>query len=109
MVGALFCVPEKLWWWYDNELTLDVCRFSSSKSGRIYLHTDIRMIIFRKSDMDTAAAHHNNNNSSNNNNNLISSGNIFDSGYEMRSFTDGPENPKFSPRWQLSAFGSLLV
>ncbi|XP_069692464.1 atos homolog protein A isoform X2 [Periplaneta americana] len=55
-------------------------RFSSSKSGRIYLHSDIRMIIFRKSDMDTATAHG------------------IDMAYELRSFTHGPTNPKFSPR-----------
>ncbi|KAJ1519327.1 hypothetical protein ONE63_004626 [Megalurothrips usitatus] len=58
-------------------------RFSSSKSGRIYLHTDVRMIIFRKSDMDTATVHNNNN---------------IDSGFELRSYTHGPGNPKFSPR-----------
>ncbi|XP_026287167.2 uncharacterized protein LOC113212601 isoform X2 [Frankliniella occidentalis] len=58
-------------------------RFSSSKSGRIYLHTDVRMIIFRKSDMDTATVHNNNN---------------VDSGFELRSYTNGPVNPKFSPR-----------
>lgn len=55
-------------------------RFSSSKSGRIYLHTDIRMIIFRKADMDTATAHG------------------LEMSYELRSFTHGPTNPKFSPR-----------
>lgn len=55
-------------------------RFCSSKSGRISLHTDIRMIIFRKSDFDTATGHG------------------MDSAYEMRSFTTGPTNPKFSPR-----------
>ena len=32
-------------------------RLASSKSGKIYLHTDVRMIIFRKSDLDTAADH----------------------------------------------------
>lgn len=58
-------------------------RFSSSKSGRVYLHTDVRMIIFRKSDMDTATVHNNNN---------------IDSGFELRSYTHGPGNPKFSPR-----------
>ncbi|KAK3923146.1 Protein FAM214A [Frankliniella fusca] len=58
-------------------------RFSSSKSGRVYLHTDVRMIIFRKSDMDTASVHNNNN---------------VDSGFELRSYTNGPVNPKFSPR-----------
>jgi len=54
-------------------------RFSSSKSCRIYLHSDIRMIIFRKSDMDTATAHG------------------MDLAYELRSFTHGPTKPKFSP------------
>ncbi|XP_048507260.1 uncharacterized protein LOC105689371 isoform X2 [Athalia rosae] len=55
-------------------------RFMSGKSGRIYLHTDIRMIICRKSDVDTAS----------------------DLGAEppkeLRSFVRGPTNPKFSPR-----------
>lgn len=55
-------------------------RFSSSKSGRIYLHTDIRMIIFRKSDLDTATA-----------------SSTYEEAYELRSFTHGPTNPKFSP------------
>ena len=55
-------------------------RFASSKSGKIYLHTDIRMIIFRKSDLDTATDHNQG------------------KGYELRSFTRGPTNPKFSPR-----------
>lgn len=54
-------------------------RFASSKSGRIYLHTDIRIVIFRKSDMDAAT--------------------IYGKGtYELRSFTKGPTNPRFSPR-----------
>ena len=34
-------------------------RVASSKSGKIYLHTDVRMIIFRKSDLDTATDHEN--------------------------------------------------
>ncbi|KAF3425343.1 hypothetical protein E2986_08699 [Frieseomelitta varia] len=54
-------------------------RFMSGKSGRIYLHTDIRMIICRKSDVDTAS----------------------DFGSEppkeLRSYIHGPTNPKFSP------------
>lgn len=54
-------------------------RFASSKSGRIYLHTDIRMVIFRKSDMDVANIH----------------GKVT---YELRSFTKGPTMPRFSPR-----------
>lgn len=55
-------------------------RFASSKSGKIYLHTDVRMIIFRKSDVDTATDHETG------------------KGFELRSFTHGPSNPKFSPR-----------
>lgn len=55
-------------------------RFMSSKSGKIYLHSDIRMIIFRKCDMDTATAHG------------------IDMSYELRSFTHMPANPRFSPR-----------
>ncbi|XP_015179762.1 PREDICTED: uncharacterized protein LOC107068148 isoform X1 [Polistes dominula] len=55
-------------------------RFMSGKSGKIYLHTDIRMIICRKSDVDTAS----------------------DFGSEppkeLRSYIHGPTNPKFSPR-----------
>ncbi|XP_044739832.1 protein FAM214A [Chrysoperla carnea] len=54
-------------------------RFMSSKSGRIYLHTDIRMIIFNKSDMDTATG-------------------LTEPGHEMRSFIYCPNNPKYSPR-----------
>lgn len=54
-------------------------RFMSSKSGKIYLHSDIRMIISRKSDMDTATAHD-------------------EVTYDLRSFNHMPANPKFSPR-----------
>merc|ERR1712113_822634 len=59
-------------------------RFASSKSGKIYLHTDVRMIIFRKSDLDTATDHN------------TTPGKL--GGFELRSFTNGPSNPKFSPR-----------
>ncbi|XP_054712259.1 atos homolog protein A-like [Uloborus diversus] len=52
-------------------------RFMSSKSGRIYLHTDVRVIIFRKSDLDAATVHG-------------------QRPYELRSFIHGPINPKFS-------------
>jgi hypothetical protein len=55
-------------------------RMASSKTGKIYLHTDIRMIIFRKSDLDTASDH------------------AQGKGFELRSFTKIPSNPKFSPR-----------
>lgn len=55
-------------------------RFCSSKSGRIHLHTDIRIIVLRKSDVDTASAH------------------IPESSHEWKSFTRGPSNPRFSSR-----------
>jgi hypothetical protein len=51
-------------------------RFASSKSGKIYLHTDIRIIFARdKFELDSRVAN-----------------------YELRSFTEGPENPKYAPR-----------
>lgn len=53
-------------------------RFASSKSGKVYLHTDMRLIVFRKSDLDAAAVHG-------------------QRPYELRSFTQGPDKPKFSP------------
>ena len=40
-----------------RNLTNVYSRVTSSKSGKIYLHTDVRMIIFRKSDLDTATEH----------------------------------------------------
>ncbi|XP_060522005.1 atos homolog protein A [Cylas formicarius] len=55
-------------------------RFMSSKSGKIYLHSDVRMIVFRKCDVDTATAHD------------------FDLDYDLRSFTQMPTNPKYSSR-----------
>ncbi|XP_052813505.1 atos homolog protein A-like isoform X2 [Mya arenaria] len=51
-------------------------RFQSSKSGKIYLHTDVRLIFARdKFEFDPRVGN-----------------------YELRSFTEGPENPKFSPK-----------
>lgn len=51
-------------------------RFASSRSGKIYLHTDIRLIFARdKFEFDPRVAN-----------------------YELRSFTEGPQNPKFSPK-----------
>ncbi|KAJ8311373.1 hypothetical protein KUTeg_010728 [Tegillarca granosa] len=51
-------------------------RFASSKSGKVYLHTDIRLIFARdKFEFDPKVAN-----------------------YELRSFTEGPQNPKFSPK-----------
>ncbi|KAH3870089.1 hypothetical protein DPMN_033269 [Dreissena polymorpha] len=51
-------------------------RFQSRKSGKIYLHTDLRLIFARdKFEFDPRVGN-----------------------YELRSFTEGPENPKFSPK-----------
>lgn len=51
-------------------------RFASSKSGKIFLHTDIRVLFARdKFEFDPSVAK-----------------------YELRSFTEVPSNPKFSPR-----------
>ncbi|XP_041356540.1 protein FAM214A-like [Gigantopelta aegis] len=51
-------------------------RLATSKSGKIHLHTDIRLIFARdKFEFDNKVAQ-----------------------YELRSFTEGPQNPKFSPK-----------
>ncbi|CAH1789359.1 unnamed protein product [Owenia fusiformis] len=51
-------------------------RFCSSKSNKIYLHTDIRLIFARdKFEFDPRVAN-----------------------YELRSYTEGPTNPQFSPK-----------
>ena len=50
-------------------------RFHSSKSGKIYLHRDIRLLFSRKSmEVDSGAA------------------------YELQSSTESPMDPPFSPR-----------
>nr|XP_006626740.1 PREDICTED: protein FAM214B [Lepisosteus oculatus]XP_015218334.1 PREDICTED: protein FAM214B [Lepisosteus oculatus]XP_015218343.1 PREDICTED: protein FAM214B [Lepisosteus oculatus]XP_015218352.1 PREDICTED: protein FAM214B [Lepisosteus oculatus]XP_015218358.1 PREDICTED: protein FAM214B [Lepisosteus oculatus] len=50
-------------------------RFQSSKSGKIYLHDDIRLLFSRKSiEVDTGIP------------------------YELKSFTEVPRNPTYSPR-----------
>ncbi|KAF0034181.1 hypothetical protein F2P81_014247 [Scophthalmus maximus] len=50
-------------------------RFQSSKSGKIYLHNDIRLLFSRKSiEVDSGIS------------------------YELKSFTEVPRNPKYSPR-----------
>ncbi|MEE6525673.1 hypothetical protein FKM82_025843 [Ascaphus truei] len=50
-------------------------RFQRSKSGKIYLHNDIRLLFSRKSiEVDTGIP------------------------YELKSFTETPRNPKYSPR-----------
>ena len=60
-------------------------RFATSRSGRMFLHTDLRIVIFRKSDADTAMGHNNN------------------TPHELRSFTYTPQNPKYSPRFPKSS------
>lgn len=50
-------------------------RFQSSKSGKIYLHSDIRLLFSRKSIEVDAGVH-----------------------YDLKSFTEVPRNPKYSPR-----------
>ncbi|XP_060072703.1 atos homolog protein A-like isoform X2 [Ylistrum balloti] len=51
-------------------------RISSTKTGKIFLHTDIRLIFARdKFEFDPRVAN-----------------------YELRSYTEGPQNPKFSPK-----------
>ncbi|XP_061450934.1 atos homolog protein A [Rhineura floridana] len=50
-------------------------RFQSSKSGKIYLYRDVRLLFSRKSmEVDSGAA------------------------YELKSYTESPTNPPFSPR-----------
>lgn len=54
---------------------LSQCRFHSSKSGKIYLHDDIRLLFSRKSiEVDSGIP------------------------YELKSFTEMPRNPCYSPR-----------
>ena len=67
-------------------------RFCSSKTGRIYLHTDIRIIVLRKSDVDTASAH------------IATEGS-----YEWKSFTRGPSSPRFSTRWPTFFFFFAII
>ncbi|KAG6444310.1 uncharacterized protein LOC115456454 isoform X2 [Manduca sexta] len=88
-------------------------RFMTSKSGKLYLHTDIRILVSRKADLDTATAH-----------SAIfrplaaeesqeepagaraprrvfggcGPGEALGGAYELRSFTDAPDNPRYSPR-----------
>jgi hypothetical protein len=83
-VLKIWCSTHFTSWIIGNWRLNFIHRFSSSKSGRIYLHSDIRMIIFRKSDQDTASAHAGPGESS--------------AAHELRSFISGPSKPKFSPR-----------
>uniref|UniRef100_A0A8B9YYM7 Atos homolog protein B n=1 Tax=Buteo japonicus TaxID=224669 RepID=A0A8B9YYM7_9AVES len=58
-----------------SALPLSPLRFHSSKSGKIYLHDDIRLLFSRKSiEVDSGIS------------------------YELKSFTEIPRNPCYSPR-----------
>lgn len=60
-------------------------RFQSSKSGKIYLHRDVRLLFSRKSmEVDSGAA------------------------YELKSYTESPTNPQFSPRCQQTMANSSI-
>lgn len=66
--------------WQFLKILITLCfpspvRFQSSKSGKIYLHRDIRLLFSRKSmEVDSGAA------------------------YELQSSTESPMDPPFSPR-----------
>ncbi|XP_050076469.1 uncharacterized protein LOC126563778 [Anopheles maculipalpis] len=58
-------------------------RFQTSRSGKLSLHTDIRLLISRRTDCDTAAAH---------------AKNLLESPNELKVVTIVPDSPKFSLR-----------
>ncbi|XP_055374659.1 protein Atossa [Condylostylus longicornis] len=58
-------------------------RFQTSRSGRLALHTDIRFLISRRTDCDTAAAH---------------AKGALESPNELRIVTITPDKPKYSAR-----------
>lgn len=58
-------------------------RFQTSRSGRLVLHTDIRMVISRRTDCDTAAAH---------------AKGILEAPNELKVLVVAPDSPKYSPR-----------
>ncbi|VDO93341.1 unnamed protein product, partial [Soboliphyme baturini] len=66
-------------------------RFCSSRSRKIYLHSDIRMLFSRKSELDAF-----NLNSVGGQN--VEFGQQDSESYDLRSFTEMPENPRYSPR-----------
>lgn len=61
--------------YHDDVFVFCSLRFQSSKSGKIYLHSDIRLLFSRKSIEVDAGVH-----------------------YDLKSFTEVPRNPKYSPR-----------
>uniref|UniRef100_A0A914WRY5 Atos-like C-terminal domain-containing protein n=1 Tax=Plectus sambesii TaxID=2011161 RepID=A0A914WRY5_9BILA len=65
-------------------------RFATSRSGKLYLHTDIRMLFSRKSELDAY-------NLETGDTGVAAAAAPMDT-FELRSFTEMPKNPKFSPR-----------
>lgn len=61
---------------------LFVCRFKTSRSGRLYLHTEIKLLISRRTEFDTAQAH---------------AKNSLESPNDLKTVTLTPD-PKFSSR-----------
>lgn len=64
-------------------------RFATSRSGKLYLHTDIRMLFSRKSELDAYNLETGDTG--------VATAAAMDT-FELRSFTEMPKNPKFSPR-----------
>ncbi|XP_054739703.1 protein Atossa [Anastrepha obliqua] len=66
-------------------------RFQTSRSGRLSLHTDIRLLISRRTDCDTAAAH---------------AKGVLEAPNDLVTDTVMPTNPKYSARQDQSNGGS---
>lgn len=58
-------------------------RFQTTRSGRLVLHTDIRMVISRRTDCDTAAAH---------------AKGVLEAPNELKVVVATPEHPRYSLR-----------
>lgn len=58
-------------------------RFQTGRSGRLCLHTEIKMLISRRTEFDTAQAH---------------AKNSLESPSDLKTVIIAPENPKFSSR-----------
>lgn len=58
-------------------------RFQTGRSGRLCLHTEIKLLILRRTEFDTAQAH---------------AKNSLESPNDLKTVTVAPDNPKFSSR-----------
>ncbi|XP_061400203.1 protein Atossa [Musca vetustissima] len=67
-------------------------RFQTSRSGRLMLHTDIRLLISRRTDCDTAAAH---------------AKGVLEAPNELITKTVMPTNPKYSARHDQTASNKI--